>query len=142
MSKNTILSLESFNQGHILAVMTCLVEQKIPFAYEDKKIVVAVQFAEALKEAVNRVAAVIATCMEVVTDADSEEQMGSYTNGTLSHIAPGVALTVQVHPAKPRQQNAEVLAQHLPEMFYSLLVQGWEVTLVLGDDKDNPHPLI
>lgn len=75
----------------------------------------------------------------VTTNTDSEEQSSCYMNGTLSNVSPGLAITVQVSPSSSREDMTEDEAKDtFPAMFLPLAAQGWSISLILGDDIDNP----
>lgn len=77
--------------------------------------------------------------IKTLPNTDSEEQESSYMNGTLSNVAPGLAITVQVSPSFTRDAMTQSEAEKaFPSMFLPLAVQGWDVLLILGDDIDNP----
>ena len=77
--------------------------------------------------------------IKVVPNTDSDEQLGSYMNGTLSNVAPGLALTVQVSPSFTREAMTESEAEALfPSMFLPLSAMGWDVFLIMGNDTENP----
>lgn len=141
MTKNAPPPVSTFStgsKGFAMALATHLVAHNIPFSCEERTFTVDANYADQLEEACSEVAKAINHHMEVVTDTDSEEQSGSYANGTLSRVATGVAVTVQVHPVTPFEQAGPALEKNIPQMFYPLLVQGWEVVIVLGPDLDTP----
>ncbi len=77
--------------------------------------------------------------ISVITNIDSEEQSSCYMNGTLSNVSPGLAMTVQVSPSSSREAMTEDEAKDaFPAMFLPLAAQGWNISLILGDDIDNP----
>jgi hypothetical protein len=97
------------------------------------------QAADKLGIAVDRAKRARKDLVSVIGGTDSDEQSGSYENGTLSNVAPGLPITVQVAPAEPFESLSEADAAKLfHNQFAALAVQGWDVTLILGEDTDNP----
>lgn len=76
--------------------------------------------------------------VHIDTGIDSDEQ-GGHMNGTLSNLAPGLAVTLTVSkqqplPALPVADAALLLQKQL----LPLAVQGWHCEVMLGADLDHP----
>lgn len=140
--------IQNLSRERAAAVATLLTLQGIPFTCrplsEDSiaRIDIAVDNAhsEALNRAIHTVHDAKTKQITLTTDVNSQEQASGYENGTLSNLAPGLAITVQIAPLC----NTTPLTQHeamrsVPTAFLALAAQGWQVDLILGDDIDIPR---
>lgn len=71
-----------------------------------------------------------------VVKADSDEQEGSWMNGTLSNVGNGIAVTIMVEPNVPAEIAAagrRAVQHYLVKMLSDI---DADVTLIIGRDLD------
>lgn len=146
MSKTSQQYIENVSEERAAAIAALLINNRISFTSKTVEgagpkprvdLGVSVDNAAHLREAIRVVHQAKTEKISLITDVNSAEQASSHANGTLSNVAPGLAITVQVSPSFKRENmtQQEALAV-FPEMFLPLAVRGWNVELILGRDLD------
>lgn len=137
LSSDTASAIVALLARNLVPFNTVIVDGPTP----KRRVVVSVEddYEAQLVDAVRLVQKAKESNIKVVPNTDSDEQLGSYMNGTLSNVAPGLALTVQVSPSFTREAMTESEAEALfPSMFLPLSAMGWDVFLIMGNDTENP----